>query len=140
MKLALYKGTRPGLSGWFNRLTRWWCRGPYSHAELVFSDGMSASSSLIDGGVRFKTIEYSAENWDFIELNHDDAKAREWFEKHQGAKFDSVGILRFGFGPLKDSRSKFFCSESIMSALGYAEAWRFDPCLSAVVFKNKVTK
>ena len=48
-QLALYKHTRPGLQGVYSRLVRLVDRGPYSHCELVFSNGLSASSSFIDG-------------------------------------------------------------------------------------------
>src|SRR3546814_7608950 len=41
-------------SGIYSRVTRLVDGGPYSHCELVFSDGLSASASFIDGGVRFK--------------------------------------------------------------------------------------
>lgn len=39
MKLASYKGTRPGLQGVMNRLIRWRFDGPYSHSEIVFEPG-----------------------------------------------------------------------------------------------------
>ena len=50
MKIALYKGTLPGWRGWISRLVRFADRGPYSHCEVVFSDGMCASASWLDGG------------------------------------------------------------------------------------------
>ena len=53
MRTAFYKGTRPGWQGIYSRAVRVIDRGPYSHCELVFSDGLSASASYIDGGVRF---------------------------------------------------------------------------------------
>ena len=63
MQVAFYKGTRSGLSGLFNRLVRWWTRGPYSHCEVVFTDEPSkdggvlcGSSSKLDGGVRLKFV------------------------------------------------------------------------------------
>ena len=49
---AFYQGTRPGLPGLYNRLVRWLDRGEFSHCELVFGDGMSASASFMDHGVR----------------------------------------------------------------------------------------
>lgn len=45
MKAAFYKATRPGLQGIYSRAVRWIDRGPYSHSEPVFSDGLSASAS-----------------------------------------------------------------------------------------------
>lgn len=67
MKLALYKSTRPGLPGLYNRLVRWWTDSEYSHCELVFSDGMCGSSSWLDGGVRLKRIELDPDHWDVID-------------------------------------------------------------------------
>ena len=68
MKAAFYKATRPGLQGLYSRAARAVDRGPYSHCELVFSDGLSGSASYIDGGVRLKRIDFDPEHWDFIEL------------------------------------------------------------------------
>lgn len=45
MIAAFYKSTRPGWTGLYNRIIRWWERGDYSHCELIFSDGLAASSS-----------------------------------------------------------------------------------------------
>jgi hypothetical protein len=76
MKVALYKGKRGGFAGAFDASVRWWTRGPYSHVELVFSDGMSASASARDGGVRFKRIDFKPEHWDFIDLSVDEEHLR----------------------------------------------------------------
>ncbi len=80
MQAAFYKATRPGLQGIYSRAVRWIDRGPYSHAELVFSDGLSASASWMDGGVRFKRIDYDPERWDFVTLPDSlEPQARAWF-------------------------------------------------------------
>jgi len=68
MKIAFYKGTRAGVAGIYNRGVRAIDAGKYSHCEIIFSDGVSASSSFMDGGVRFKEIEYNSANWDIIEI------------------------------------------------------------------------
>ena len=128
MKLAFYKGTRKGLQGLYSRLARWVDSGPYSHCELVFSDGLSASASFIDGGVRFKQIKYKPEQWDVVELQgFDEDKARQWFEDHEGEKYDLLGNLRFIFFFVKPSNNKWFCSEAIAEALGISESWRLGP-------------
>lgn len=128
MKLAFYKGTRKGLQGLYSRLARWVDSGPYSHCELIFSGGMSASASFIDGGVRFKQIEYKPEQWDVVELQgFDEDKARQWFEDHEGEKYDLLGNLRFIFFFVKPSNNKWFCSEAIAEALGISESWRLGP-------------
>ena len=144
MRVAFYKATRPGLKGLYNRFVRWWERGPYSHCELVFPDGMSASSSFEDGGVRFKHIEYDPAKWDFIEVPWaDGGAARRWFEKHIGWGYDLRGNARFLFGPLPDGRDKVFCSDAVWEALCAdtewlwpAEGWRFGPNALAAVLRG----
>lgn len=138
-RIALYKGTRPGIKGIYNRLVRWWTRSPYSHCELVFSDGIAASSSLEDGGVRFKWIEFDAERWDFIELPTAlEEGAYTWFNEHRGRKYDVMGNLQFILACIPSSSNRWFCSEAVAAALGLREAWRYDPATlaSALAMNN----
>jgi hypothetical protein len=127
-RAAFYKGTRPGINGVYNRVIRWWDHGPYSHTELVFSDGISASSSFMDKGVRFKRIDYSVDKWDFIYLpQNKELAARNWFQAHEGAGYDVVGDLRFVFDFLPHSETLWFCNESAGAALDLLESWRDGP-------------
>ncbi len=127
-RAAFYTGTRPGLAGIYNRLIRWWDNGKYSHCELIFSDGMAASASFLDGGVRFKQIDFDPARWDFIDLPADlETVARQWFTKHQGSGYDVIGNLRFALDFLPDNKNKWFCSEALAAAIGIAEPWRLGP-------------
>ena len=128
MRAAFYKATRPGLQGIYSRAVRWVDRGPYSHCELVFSDGQSASASWMDGGVRFKRIDYDPAHWDFIEIPaYLESAARAWFELHEGEPYDLQGNLRFAFFMVSESPDGRFCSEALAAALGLREAWRLGP-------------
>jgi len=127
MIAAFYKGTRPGLQGIANRAIRFVDRGEYSHCELIFSDGISASSSLMDGGVRFKEIHFKPEHWDFVDLPEDETAARRWFTIHAGQKYDIWGDARFIIGLARHSNDRWFCSEAMAEALGIPESWRFGP-------------
>jgi hydroxymethylpyrimidine pyrophosphatase-like HAD family hydrolase len=136
MKAAFYKGTQPGVAGNYNRIVRWWDQGVHSHCELIFSDGISASSSFTDGGVRFKQIEYDPLKWDFIQLpDHLEPVARKWFEDHIGCEYDTFGNLRFVIDFLPDDADKRFCSEALAEALGIPEAWRFSPSCLYIILK-----
>lgn len=133
MRVAFYKGKEGGLSGFFDTLIRWWTKSPYSHCELVFDEGMdslAASSSRVDGGVRFKQIQFTNEDWDFVEIP-DELKqsAYIWFKTHVGNQYDMQGDFHFFIGPVgpDEKDHKYFCSEAVGYALGIAEAWRFDP-------------
>jgi len=123
MKLALYTATRPGLAGIYNRLVRLIDGGPFSHCELIFSDGMCASASFIDGGVRYKEMTPDPAKWEVRDLpsDFDEAAARAWFDAHLGAGYDIAGNLRFVFRWWPHSKTKWFCSEAIAAALGLPE-------------------
>lgn len=139
--VALYKGTRPGLDGIQNRMGRWLDAGPYSHAELVMTNRMSSSSSLMDKGVRTKLICYSSVgSWDFLPIldpsGRIEAKAAKWFADHDGNPYDLWGNVRFAFGMARDSKDKWFCSEAVMAALGFAEAFRYGPSGMAIILQD----
>lgn len=150
MKVAFYKSTRPGLAGVFNRLVRWWTRGPYSHVELIINPlvqhrGLYTcySSSAMDGGVRTKLIDLCPARWDIVELNpalYDAEAARIWYLLHMGAKFDFRGIFGGVIRSVADDREKYFCSESVAAALGFDEPWRFDPNTLYAVLRREATK
>jgi hypothetical protein len=132
MKIALYKGRKR----LFNRLISFWMDGPYSHVELVFSDGMSASSSNLEGGVRFKYIEFDPALWDFVSISGDEEYARAWFTEHEGSAYDYMGLLGFVVRPVKGVIGNFFCSEAVLASLKYKDPWRFDPNMIASIFSG----
>lgn len=121
--IAFYKGPET----FFGRLIRWWDKGPYSHCELVFSDGAWATAFWTSGVVIWQRDGNPA-SWDFIELaDHLEPAARAWFEAHKGKSYDFVGLLRFVFDFLSPSRDKWFCSRACADALGLADGWRDGP-------------
>lgn len=128
MKIAFYKGTRPGVQGLYSRAVRFVDGGPYSHCELFFSDGVSASASYMDGGVRFNNITYDPSKWDVFAINDCfEYAARKWFDIHQGEGYDLLGNLRFLLGIVRESEDRWFCSEAVAAALGVKEAYRLGP-------------
>lgn len=129
MKIAFYKGTKTGLSGVYNRGVRWIESGKYSHCEMIFSNGLSASSSFMDGGVRFKRIDYSNKSdWDVIDLPWaDEERAMAYFKERIGTSYNLRGNVRFLFGFIRgDSRGEF-CSEACAGALGLKNPWQVAP-------------
>ena len=130
--VALYKGTRPGWLGLYNRAVRLLDRGPYSHCELVFSDGVSCGASYMDGGVRLKRIGYTTlGNWDFLPVpdptGEREQQARGWAYGHKGKGYDLWGNVRFLSNLIRDDSDKWFCSEAIMAMLGFKEPYRYGP-------------
>ena len=129
MYAAFYDGTRPGWSGVVNRVGRTFSRGPASHTEIVFSDGMSGSSEA-GIGVRLKRIPYTSGKWFFVELPeiYSEKKSRDWYEAFQSEiLYDYLGCARFGLGVLGESPTRAFCTESNLLSVGIPEAWRFCP-------------
>jgi len=123
-----YKGTHSGFPGVYNRVVRWLDSGPYSHVELTFSDGMSASSSYMDRGVRFKQIIFDEDKWDFRPLPLKlESVAKNWFQTHLGRPYDLLGNIHFIDGFVRHDEDSFFCSEAIAAALGMPDAWRHTP-------------
>jgi hypothetical protein len=136
MQIAFYKGTRPGVQALFSIVARFCTNSPYSHAELVFSNGDSASSSFIDGGVRIlsgdKRILFNNAKWDFVTVDpakfgKTEDEVRMWFELHKGFPYDLLGMLSCAAPVFGDADWKYMCSESIAHALGFSEAWRYSP-------------
>lgn len=129
MQVAFYKGTRPGLPGIYNRVVRLLDGSIYSHAELIFSDGMSASSSYMDKGVRFKKIDYDPAKWDIFDLPESfvEFSARQWFETHVGQAYDLSGNIRVVISWWPHSKTKWHCTEAIAASLGLKEADTYGP-------------
>lgn len=129
IKVYFYKAIRPGLAGIYSHGVRLVTKSIYSHCEIQFTDGWSASASYIDGGVRYKKIDYDSEHWDCIELPAKmfEANARKWFDIHEGQPYDLLGNLHFLISVVGDSNDDWFCSEAVGAALGLPNPWRFDP-------------
>jgi hypothetical protein len=136
MKVALYKGKRGGFAGAFDAAVRWWTRGAYSHVELIFSDGMSASASARDGGVRFKDIEYHPDRWDIIEIEADEEYARAFIEQRVGLGYDYFGLFGFVWRPHSGSALLWFCSEIVMGALKFDDPWQFNPNMVGTIARR----
>jgi hypothetical protein len=129
IRVYFYKAIRPGMAGIYSHGVRLITKSIYSHCEIQFSDGMAASSSFIDKGVRFAQIEFDPDHWDCIELPAElfETKARQWFQDHLGQPYDLLGNIHFLFSVVGDDKRKWFCSEAVGAALGLPNSWRFDP-------------
>jgi hypothetical protein len=118
VRIAFYKGK----GRFFDKLIRLWTRGPYSHCELVFSDGQWFSASPREKVARFKRIEPKPGHWDFVDLPMAaelEALIRQWCEgKAEGRKYDWLGIICTQIMPFGwQDKGRWFCSEVCLSAL-----------------------
>jgi len=129
LQIAFYKGRKR----FFNRLTSWWLRGPYSHCELVLgtdANGLAicASSSAMDGGVRVKHMRLDLANWDLVAVAGNQPQAWDWLRIHEGDGYDYLGLVGFVARVLGHDKERWVCSEAVAAMLGVPDAWRFDPC------------
>jgi hypothetical protein len=116
--------------------------GEFCHAELVFSDGVSFSSTARDpsldsagnakpDGTRFKRIDYSAhpERWMLIPVGMphgydgdegyaaDEAAIRAFALSELDARYDYAGCFRFVVPFWRESPANWFCSEIVTACL-----------------------
>ena len=115
----------------FARIVHWWDRTDVSHCEVSTHwegpDHRCMSSSMLDDGVRAKTIHITPDKWRVYELPADRAKALLWFCENAGSRYDARGLLGFVIRPVKGWLRAYFCSEACAAMLGLGDPWRFTP-------------
>lgn len=143
VRLAFYKA-----KGTINdRLIRWGTNSPYSHVELIGPDGRGWSSSVREGEVRKKEINFG-DHWDIIELPWMDVNvACDRMDPEMGKSYDYIGIMFSHVLSLSRSHpDKWFCSEIIAFSLGLPDPHLYSPgSLSETVkylttFRQAMTK
>ena len=98
---------------WQDKTISYCTRGPFSHVEVVFSNGDYFSSSIRDGGTRFKRIEYS-EDWRMVSFKPacPESEIYDWCNTQLGLKYDTLGVIGLSMGlNLTNKRRKWYCSE-----------------------------
>jgi hypothetical protein len=140
-RLAFYKAKKH----LFNILVCWWTRGKYSHVEAIYEgpnsneEYLCASSSGVDGGVRFKWMKLPADTWDIVDISFDHLDTKNWFTLHKGDKYDFLGLFGFVLRRGIQNKNKWFCSEAVAESLEMIDSWRFDPnTLYSVIMSNVV--
>nr|DAS71670.1 MAG TPA: cysteine peptidase [Bacteriophage sp.] len=145
--VAFYKGKpRPGatlrertkyLFDWTIRLIT---RSPYSHCELAIPDTTRpgvyycVSASVRDGGVRGKYMTLTDERWDLLPVANvkglrsvTAARVSDHLRIHQGQRYDWFGVLRFICPFLRQSKTRWFCSEFVATVLGMDKPYKQTP-------------
>lgn len=108
VKIAFYKAR---YGNWQDKSIAIASISKYSHCEIVFSDGMCASSSSRDGGIRFKRINLD-EHWDVFDLNTsiDENAVKYWFSMHEDNLYDWPGAIASVIGINLSTEDKKYCS------------------------------
>lgn len=123
-----------GYKKYTNVVTAYLTGGEYTHAELVFSDGLVGSAWFDEPGLKNgvhlqKAKGYDPKLWELVPIRGDEPQARNWFEEHVGQDYSLIGAIGNVIRPLRGSERKFFCSQTVAAALGWKDPWRFDPNL-----------
>lgn len=141
MKIAFYKGLGSGYASDIAICLATFSK--YSHCELVFSDGMAASATRRDGGVRFKRIIFKSARWDIYDLPMADSQeiaTRAFFNLNEGSPYDTIGavLANLGFDTL--DRLGFFCSSICSLVLGTQSYKSPDALHQELVKENRIVK
>ena len=110
------------------RIIQWWTSSEYSHCELVV-DGVSYSSSVMDGGVRGKVIRMAEDKWDFLELPWADSeKIKNYLRETDHHKYGWYGLATSQFLNLNRAEADAqFCSQWCAAALGLPNPASYSP-------------
>jgi hypothetical protein len=127
------------LGWWLTRLVQ---KGEFSnvtHVEAILAehdDGSVTigSSSLRDGGVRFKQCHLNPEHWIIVDVPQwDAAKAAQWFAEHDGEKYDWRGAfatcMPFSWG----RKDEWFCNGAVAASVGFNSPEIFGPSQFAAI-------
>lgn len=144
--LALYRGRkeihRPFdlLARFSDWLTRKITKGPYSHCEVAIPAGFNMyfcySSSVRDGGVRLKAMELPADKWDLVEVDDvTEQQVKDLYRRTRGCKYDWLGAIGVVL-KIRQNQKRWFCSEWVAAALGFALPHLYSPNDLAEIFKE----
>ena len=132
MKLAFYKGTKKEnpKSDLVDNVICFWTKSRFSHVEIIFSNGISFSSSPRDKGCRYKPIVYDDSLWVYLipKFNKNQEQTiMEFCNRQNGKPYDWVGIFLCQFIHLNiDDPKKWFCSELVAKICNLPIPYQYD--------------
>lgn len=130
MKTKVYLAMYKAKGNWVDRLVRFATRSKYSHCEIVIQTTQTEydcyTSSPRDGGVRRKIMRLPKDKWDLVEIDLNQAKVREFYNKTINKKYDLIGAVGTVL-PLPQRQSRYFCSEWIAELLDFDKPHKYSP-------------
>lgn len=107
-----------GRGTWVDKAIRWWTKSDFSHVELDCGPYGSFSSSIRDGGVRFKEIDYIPGHWVPVDVYVPDTSSLIAFCRSvSGKKYGLWDVFRFVVPWWRNKKDEWFCSEVVLRAL-----------------------
>ena len=104
------------------KLICWWTKSPFSHCELVFSDGSMFSSDPSDNGTRYlQNMHLTYNDWEVLDIQTSSVQEkiiRDFCDSELHCRYDWWGIfcsqvIRWQ----REDPTKWFCSEVCTAAL-----------------------
>ncbi len=131
----------------------------YSHCEIVFSDGVSFSSTQRDAsvdmhgnfkpdGTRYKQIDYKDnDHFDLILVDTStylEKLARDFCDSTLDSRYDFWGVARFVFPLAREHPTDYFCSEICTEVLTRIRAFKvfntYKACFEIIKHKSYEVK
>jgi hypothetical protein len=124
IRIAFFKGDK---SEWHHRFVRWWSKSPYSHAEIVLSDGqtwVSISPFLYTRVAARVRTHVSESDWDYLDFMITESELnalRDFISETTGDGYDWPGMLLSQVLPfIIKGKGRWYCSSWIAHALSHA--------------------
>lgn len=137
LRLAFYKGRKSEnpQTTFFDRLVCFTTNSRYSHVELVYQYDAGSrmahcwGASPRDKGVRKTLIYMNPDHWDIIEYDvwYTKSSLEEWVYKENGSAYDWLGAIGTRVLFIRQSNSKWFCSELLAAYIGMNKPHRVTP-------------
>lgn len=90
-----------------------------SHVEAVFEDGTAYSARPFEG-TSFHSIDLTSKRWVVIDVKMSNQDYKQFYlfcKGEEGCGYDWAGVLSFIVPFLRDSRTRWFCTEVILGAM-----------------------
>lgn len=137
VKIAYYKGTRKEnpKATWLDRIICAVTGSRFSHVEVVTGynrDSYSEcwSASIRDKGVRRAMINLESGHWEVWStgtVSIDRAAIIEFFQRHEGKRYDLLGALGLKLPFVKNYKNRWFCSEIVSEIYAIGEPGKTSP-------------
>ena len=128
MVLGFYRGRQSGNLG--SRFLAWWQRHDCSHVVVVRALGIFdmrvADATLLRGVRASRWAKFDPALWVFYLLPDDATVVHGWFDAHDGAKYDLLGLFGFILRRIRGSPRAWWCTEAVAQAAAYPDPWRWD--------------
>jgi hypothetical protein len=113
MHVAFFKYQYGNLA---DKIAARWTRGPYSHCELLFSDGKSFTCQIKHNKTAYIDFKHGPQ-WDLVEVDVKEHNVRAFCDDQLQFKYDYLALVGFTLYNNLRLDSRWVCSNLCASAL-----------------------